>query len=415
MSRPLRVVHLLQNFPPEFAGGTERHVAELVDLQRQAGLDVAVVCGSERRDPLGATATETWRGVPVARIHRRPDEAYGVAFEPPHAQAEAIAAVRAFAPDLVHLHHWFNLGDSLLQRLAPLPALASFHDAYAACPRFFLLRPDGDDCGRALPLPLERCVACIAPDDGGADLAERLVARHARFMREVERIAFALAPSRFHGERLVAAGVIPAAKLRVVPLGLPVAPAAAAHRPVAGRLRLACWGNLSRLKGVDLLLEALRALAPRGGLELHLFGEPLTAEAAELQRLAAGLPVTWHGRFDLASLAKAAPDLDLALFPSRAHESYSLVVEEAVALRLPLVVSDRGAPRERLGGGGLAIAVESAAPLVATLARLMESPAELASLRAALPAAPQLLSDHERTLRELYRAALAAPASGASR
>ncbi len=407
MNSALRVVHVLQNFPPEFSGGTERHVAELVDLQRQAGLAVAVVCGSEQRDDHSRVDRETWRGVPVARVHRQPQEAYGVHFEPPQALAAAVAAVRSFAPDLVHLHHWFNLGDSLLERLAPLPAVASFHDSYSACPRFFFLRPDGDFCGHALPLPLERCVACIAPDDGGADLAARLTARHGRFAREVARATFAVAPSRFHGDLLVQAGVVPAAKLRVVPLGLAVAPSPAPHRPQRGVLRIACWGHLSRLKGVDLLLEALQALAPRGGVELHLFGEPLPADAALLAGLAAGLPVRWRGRFDQATLAAAAPDLDLAVFPSRAYETYSLVVEEAIALRLPLIVSDRGAPPLRVGAAGIAVAVESAAPLVATLSRLMDQPETLAALRAARPITPHLLADHERVLREIYRDALA--------
>ncbi len=414
MSRPLRVVHLVHSFPPEFRGGTEQYLSELVRLQRTADLEVAVVTGSARRDDAAATSREEWHGVPVTRVHRRHDEPFGVHFEPPQALAAALAAVHACAPDVVHLHHWFNLGDRLLARLAPLPAVVSLHDAYAACPRFFFLRPDGFFCGSDLPVPVARCVDCLRPDDGHADLGARIAARRTTFAAELDRAHVVLAPSEFHAELLVKAGLVPSEKMQSLALGLARVPARAAHRPAPGRLRLVSFGNLSKLKGSDLLLDAVRLLAQRGGVELHFFGEPLPAEATDLRAAAAGLPVTWHGEYDLARLASMAPAFDLAVFPSRAYETYSLVVEEAIALGLPLVVSDRGAPARRVVPFGVAVPVDTVAPLCVTLSQLMDDPQRLAAMRAALPPGPQLLADHERALRRHYLAAVAAAQSGAT-
>lgn len=320
--RARRVVHLVHNFPPEFRGGTESYLERLVPLQRASGLDVAVVCGSETRRG-GAARREELAGVPVHRVFRRDDEPFAVDFRPAQPRAEVLRIVRAFAPDLIHLHHWFNLGDDLLQQLAPIPAVATFHDSYAGCVRFFFLRPDGFYCGGDLPVPLERCVECVKPEDGHAGLAERLAARRARFAAEVARLRFAFAPSAAHAETIVRAGLVPRARMHALPIGLTREEIerggrAPPHRPAPGRLRLLCFGNLNRLKGLDLIFEAMRPLVARG-VELHLFGVPLAAEAEELRRLSSGLPVTWHGRYELDELARRAADLDVAVFPSRAH------------------------------------------------------------------------------------------------
>jgi glycosyltransferase involved in cell wall biosynthesis len=407
--RARRVVHLIHNFPPEFQGGTEAYLARLVPLQRAQGLEVSVICGSETR-AAGPARRETLAGIPVFRVFRRPDEPFAVDFRPAQPRAVVTELVRSLKPDLIHLHHWFNLGDDLLAQLAPIPAVATFHDSYAGCVRFFFLRPDGFFCGGALPVPLERCVECVRPEDGNADLEGRLRARRERFAAEVARLRFAFAPSPSHADVVVRAGLVPAAKMHVLTLGLTDEELAlragiASHRPEPGRLRMICFGNLNRLKGLDLIFEAMRGLAGRG-VELHLLGVPAPSEERSLRELAAGLPVTWHGRYEFAGLAARAPDLDLAVFPSRAHETYSLVVEEAIALKLPLVVSDRGAPPTRVAGFGRIVPVEDSRALQATLAELLDHPERLATMRASTPP-PRRLADHARELGRFYERALA--------
>jgi glycosyltransferase involved in cell wall biosynthesis len=425
-----RVVHLVHNFPPEFTGGTERYVAQLARLQRERGLDVSIVCGSETRDDGAVSREESFEGVPVTRVFRRSDEHFGVDFRPARATAAVASVVRRRRPDVVHLHHWFNLGDDLLAQVTKsgtIAAVASFHDSYAACPRFFLLRPDGFFCGSDLPVPLDRCVDCVRPDDGEPNLRERLAARRERFAAEVARLHTALAPSEFHADLLARNGVVPSAKLRVLPLGLARVPRRHDHVAQRGVLRLVSFGNLSKLKGLDLVFEAMRELGASGAasaaspnrskLELHLFGAPLPAEDAPLRELARGLPVTWHGDYTLERLAAAAAHLDLALFPSRAFETWSFVVDESFALGLPVVVSNRGAPARRVVASGPAafgrvVAVEDASALRATLSELMERPDLLDSMRASLPA-PARLADHEVELRAVYAAAVAAAKPGA--
>lgn len=398
----MKVVHLVHNFPPEFTGGTERYLSSLVRLQQQEGVEAAVVSGSEI---LGEqdTQQEDWHGVPVHRLPRRPEERFGVIFELPRLRAVLAGLLARLQPDLIHLHHWFHLSDDLVDELPPVPLVATLHDSYALCPRFFLLRPaDGGYCGGELPIPVERCVECVRPDDGGADLAGRLQARRRTFARAVQRLDRILVPSEAHGRVLTEAGLVPASKRRVLPLGIEAVGPVSPHDDAAGKLRLVTFGNLSFIKGVDLLLEAVAGLRPREAVEVHLFGPLLAADEAALRARGERVAAHFHGPYDLDRLRAHAPRLDLAVFPSRAYETYSLVRDEAVALGLPLVVSNRGALPERVGNFGRVVSLEEPAALRSVLQELLDHPEALARMRAALPEQPTLLAAHERELRILY-------------
>ena len=85
-----------------------------------------------------------------------------------------------------------------------------------------------------------------------------------------------------------------------------------------------------------------------------------------------------------AILGKVAA-ADIAAFPSRAPESYGLVVEEAFAAGLPVFVSDRGALPERVGGAGEILPAEDPSAWADAIQRLLEHPAQVAELRARVP------------------------------
>ena len=74
---------------------------------------------------------------------------------------------------------------------------------------------------------------------------------------------------------------------------------------------------------------------------------------------------------------------------TRAHESWGFVLDEAVALGLPLVLPRSGAYAERMheGEGALFYDPGSDASLTAVVERLLAEPALLSTLRARLPAA----------------------------
>jgi glycosyltransferase involved in cell wall biosynthesis len=210
---------------------------------------------------------------------------------------------------------------------------------------------------------------------------------------ELDAAALLVVPSRAHAERLRRWIELDEGRLRVVHHGLSralsrcPAPPFAADRP----LRVLHLGHRSAVKGTGDLVEALVALeaADRARVELHLLGEEVEPGFDEgLRARAGGLELRSHGGYALDELCERVEALGgfhLAALPSRVHESYGLVLDEALALGIPTWVSERGAPRERLGGAGQVLPAEDPAAWTAAFAALLREPARLAAQRAALP------------------------------
>lgn len=132
-------------------------------------------------------------------------------------------------------------------------------------------------------------------------------------------------------------------------------------------------GRLHRVKGFDVLLEALARL-PTAWLWLAGEGPERPALEAQVARLGLGGRVRLLGwREDMAALLAAA---DVLACPSR-HEPLGNVVIEAWAHGVPVVASESAGPRAliRRDESGLLVPVEDADALAAALGRVIAEPA----------------------------------------
>jgi len=402
----VKVLLAAHGFPPELVGGTENAVQSLAHGLLARGLEVVVVAGSLRHEQGFRTSLEEevvgGRTLRVHRIHRadlffdhwqksagaRASLAFG----------ELLAAER---PDVVHVHHWIRLSRDLVHRaaLAGIPALVTLHDLWTSCLVTFRVKPDtGEFCHAKLgPSPCLACAAKVPPRTPWLSYEAQgiaLLERSADLARELELARAVIAPTRAHAEAvlrylgLTAQGL----NLRVVPNGrdLALAPVAPPPPPSTTEpLRLGVFGQLYRLKGADLVLQAVRQLPDPARVEVHFAGgEPEPAFAAELRQLAQGLRVVFHGPYAADDLARhPASRVHAFVSGTRAHESYGLVLDEAVALGLPLVLPRAGAYAERLqeGAGALFYTPLDATDLARVLRRLLAQPALAGELRARLP------------------------------
>jgi len=379
----VRVVHLVHQFPPEFRGGTESCVERLAAAQRRRGDEVLVVAGSDVRHAEGALRREEVDGTAVVRVLRRPAENYSMDDRQPRVAAAVLAAIADFAPQVAHLHHRLNLSGDLGARLAAtgVPVVTTLHDYTPVCARFFLVRPDGESCAQAFPLPSARCVDCVLPDfpAGRAALEHELAARRATAAAEAAATTLAIAPSEAVADNWRHSGLFPPGKLVVLPHGVPRLPGELPPPRARDDGRLVCvtWGHLAPAKGVLDLLAALR-LARDPRLALLVLGEPVDAAHAEaLLDAAEGLDVTFAGRYGPEDLAGLRAHADLAVFASRAEESFGLAAAEARRAGLPVIVSARGALPERLGAAGCSFAAQDPAALCELLLRLADEPVTL--------------------------------------
>ena len=394
----MKVLHVAHNHPPEFHGGVERYVESLCASLTDAGWESVVLSGSEEYASEPGTTEEEWRGVRVLRLRsgpglRNPADAFDAG------SARIYEGVLDdVGPDLVHVHHWWNLTDDLVRRAVArgIPTVVTLHDFFSTCSLFFRM-PDG-----VTPCDLEQgsehCAPCVSAHLPIEEVvaSEALNRRAAAFRAECAAAGAVLAPSRSHADRV---GALLATDLDVeaIPLGSPaLTPADPAGIPFPdGPLRVLHFGNLVRVKGTDLLVDAVRSADPGGTrIELTLAGE--NVEGLSLA------PARLLGRYDADGLRVLAAAADVAVFPSLAQETYGLCVDEALRLGLPVVVSDRGALPERIGARGVVVRGGDGDGLADVLRGFLEDPGRLQALREApMPDLPDV-AEHARAVAAVY-------------
>jgi len=148
-----------------------------------------------------------------------------------------------------------------------------------------------------------------------------------------------------------------------------------------GRIRIGFLGRLGLDKGVHVLADALGLLEERmpGRFRLVLAGEPLFVSEEDIVVMEEALgPVA---RLTHRAGWVDAPDffdtIDLLVVPSIVPESFGLVAAEAMAARVPLIVSDAGALPEVVGDAAQVVPAGDAAALADRIAALAtgETPA----------------------------------------
>lgn len=402
----VKIAHVVHGFLPEHDGGTERYVDSVARCQRDRGHDVVVAAGSysDRYDGFVRSPSDE-DGLAIYRASQRGSYAERWDHEAhPELERALLERLEELRPDVVHVHHWLRLSNGVLRALRSRDYATVFtaHDLWASCPRGFRVRPDAPFCER--PLAVSSCLHCVTREDWHDDalVANKIEDFAHNHMRELEASHAILAPSAAHARVLARFTNTPEARIRV--LAHPrLADFEAQDRPASdGPLRVAHWGHLLDYKGPHVLLEALHALpAGCGDVEVALWGRADDPDyRARIDALCDGLTVDRRESFGRDELAELRADI--AVFPSLAHESWSFVVDEALAKGIPVVVSARGAPPERLGEAGLSFAPGDAVELARVLSELARDRARVQAMHAACQGSGLALTAHCEALDGIY-------------
>ena len=331
----MKIIHVLHGFLPDHTGGTERTVAALARAMLAAGHEVTVVCGSLEVGSTDQVDEYDHDGIRVLRLHR--DDLYFENWNKSYHPGVSSTLDRIFRearPDVVHVHHWLRLTSDIarLAREAGARVVVTAHDYYPVLAR--VVRRAGDDSVDP-PEPVRWMSALEGAEEftlHRRDFADELRAAHVR-----------LAPSRAHAEGLAELAHAELGEIGVTPPPLLRIPERLQKAPEAGGKRLVTWGSIYPDKGLEIIMDAMRAAG--GDWRLQVLGEAHDPGFdAEVRNFAAGLDVTFSGAFDVDDLAGI--EADYAVLPSICEESYGLVMDEARALGLPVIASDLPAYRE---------------------------------------------------------------------
>jgi starch synthase len=163
-----------------------------------------------------------------------------------------------------------------------------------------------------------------------------------------------IAASSYTKQTLISQGV-PAEKITVNPYGVDLKSFHPPSEPRSReRLRFLFLGSVSARKGVPLLIEAWRSLAPKN-CELWLVGPTTSKERALIPELP-GLKVL--GKYPFEDLPDLLRQCDVLVFPSYC-EGFGLVLLEALASGMPIITTDATAGPDLIDQGSEGFLIRS--------------------------------------------------------
>jgi glycosyltransferase involved in cell wall biosynthesis len=468
----VKVLLVAHRYPPRHHAGVEVYTAGLARALVRRGHRVEVFCAE--KDVARADRTLLRREHEGLVVHELVNnllhDDLRESFLWPPAEDAFERVLEEFRPDVVHFTHllYLSLGCAPRARARGIAAIYTLNDFWLQCARFGQrLRDDDQVCHAIEPTTCARCVATLPFAQGGLERraapwvarvkratgldlspALRAGARAARALRPqpsasepapeavsraaralAEREAFVkgpftaalhalVAPSRFLHDELVRWG-LPAEKLRQLRSGIDVRELVEKRTPRAGPLRIAFLGTVVPHKGAHVLLEAWAQLAPGGGASLRIYGNTSYRPeyVARLRARAAEVGAELRGPVPHARIAEVLGETDLLVVPSIWYENSPLIIQEALALRTPLLVSDLGGMRELVeeGVSGWRFRAGDAADLARALRGVLAEPERLDALYPRGALHPRTIEEDAADLEALYGEAVAALATGGRR
>lgn len=328
----MNVLILNTLYAPYQVGGAERSTQLLAEGLEQAGYEVVVAC--TRPEPgidVGDVNGVRVYYVGLKNVYWQFDETakrpwlkplwHLVDTYNPWMRSQMRRIIRAERPDVVHTHNLggFSVSAWDAAQAHSLPVVHTLRDYSLLCPRNMFRR--GANC-------TSQCLQC-------APFA-------APRRRLSQRVTGVVGISRFVLERHLAYGYFEEASFRtVIHNPFPVegsrqnaASPTARNRP----LQVGFLGRLSPMKGIESLLDAVRALS-EGRVHLRIGGTGAQAYEAALRSRYEGTQITFCGFVDPDAFL---PTVDILVVPSMWHEPFGRVVIEAYGHGVPVVAAQRG-------------------------------------------------------------------------
>lgn len=372
----MRVALALHGWPPQQMGGTGLYVEALASALVALGQEVSLLA-PEPSEQVRPRSVPGIAGTTATLLGAPPLQRWEQTWTQPQRASLLDAWLEQLRPDVLHIHHLSGLPWSLPARARArgIRTVLTLHDYALPCGRGQLVDhtlrlcpgPEPARCARCLSEQLgltpararagrllerlprlrglaRRGVGLLAPGgDGPARITSRITALHDVFAS----IDVLLSPSEDLARRYQAMGLRRPERCELPLLGeVPVAP-----DPEPGALRLLFASAIIPTKGPDRLLAAYSRL-PEGAATLTLAGPTPAFDgrpgfARDLRERAARVPgVRWAGEVAPGQMSALLAQHDVLVLPSIWPENSPLVVREATAAGLRVIISEAGGAAE---------------------------------------------------------------------
>ncbi len=321
-------------------------------------------------------------------------------FDNPYPVEEFRNVLRAWRPDVVHLHSIQGLGVQLIDvcEQEGIPFVVTLHDAWWLCARQFMVTGEGRYCNQR-SISLDVCSRCVRD-------ASMLPYRASRLREALSKAALLLAPSAFSRDLYVANG-FDSNKVVVNKNGV-ASPGSALKRtpPSQRKLRFGFVGGEGVMKGGEMLKKAFRSL-PYTNYELWVVDNALNLGWQSIH------PEQWQvpgetkivPAYTQATIDEFFGSIDVLLFPSRCKESFGLAAREALVRDVWLISTDAGGVVEDIveGENGAIVPFDDdGTALAREIRKLLEDPSRLDGFRNPHARSICLFEQQARELRDLF-------------
>jgi glycosyltransferase involved in cell wall biosynthesis len=412
-----KVLYIVHNHPVHRPGGAEAYAVELYEamqespeyepvLMARAGppmTDAAAFHGRSRLAMVGTDPNQYQFFTDKGEVN----SLYNMAVDKRIYSEDFRDFLLAHEPDIVHFQHTLFLGYDMIREvrntLPHVPIVYTLHELLPICHRNGQMVREGSNelCTHASPARCHGCFPKIAPET--FFLRERYAKSH------LELVDLFIAPSHFLRQRYIEWG-LPAEKIRFEDYGrhavapIPDPPAGRPHN------RLGFFGQFTRFKGVDVVLEAMKILTEEGeDVQLRMHGANLEYQPDAFQRQIEGLlddtrdTVRFLGRYEHSQLGSLLAGIDWVIVPSIWWENSPLVIQEAFMYGRPVICSDIGGMAEKVRHGidGLHFSVRDPHSLADAIRTATQTPGLWEELRANIRGAHPM-DEHLATMTEIY-------------
>lgn len=402
----IRVLFVAHGYPPEQIGGTEVYNKNLAEAV--AGLDdfepviltAAPVQGPGSQDGLIAQNRRAESRIPVFSCFR---SAPNFVNEHALAEHEFDRLLCSLRPDVVHFNHVERLSSNYLKIAKDSGAfvLFTFQEFLPICPaNGHLVYKDGSICNGP---ETQKCAECVSWD------AREVAHRAALYRDNFSFVDLFIAPSHQIRDRYIQWGLSPE-RILFSNYGLPL-PAIKRKKRQGPGLKFSYIGQIIPHKGTMLLLDALDLLAKQAGgkYEMHIHGWTPDWEKEFLKtfqsRAGQMKDVSFHGPYERSHVYDIIADTDVVVVPSIWPENSPITIQEAFAMKVPVITADIGGMKELVidGENGLLFRWKDPADLCEKMRVVIDQPELLSRFSANLANRPvKSIEQNARELAEIY-------------
>lgn len=419
----MKILIGVHHFPPRYSGGAEQRALRTAAALQQRNHQVKVICVEhiDRGPTSGALWQEdNYQGIIVRRLSfdlsAVPNRTI-FEYNNPWIGEQLELILRQENPDIFHLIGGYLLSASTLiaARNQNTPSVVTLTDFWFICPRITLQRSDGSLS--TLPVNPETCARCLGETSRRYRLPGKIfpslmnaywhkqtekirqIQTRLDFLKTVlnntDRIIY---PSKFLGDVFIQAG-IESQRMTFSRQGhdFPeLAPELLSKTPSLS-LRLAYMGQIAQLKGIHVLIEAVKQL-PNAQLKLSIYGDetPFPAYTQKLRQIAQDDPrIEFAGRYQRQELTRILQNVDVVIIPSLWYENSPNIILECFAHRTPVIASDLGGMAELVkhNENGLLFTPGNPQSLANQLQRLLDEPNLLSQLQTGIPPVKTLVQE----------------------